>query len=316
MEGMGLLDALKRWFGGSGGSDDPYHGHLDGQADGGRGGSRAGRLDVSDLCSRLGLPLLEVQDTPVHYQEMQIPKRSGGRRILHVPGEPLKQMQRRILHRVLGRLRAHPSVHGFEKGRSIRTNAAVHVDQDVVIRMDVREFFPSTTAQRVEQYFRRIGWDKRAAKLLTRLTTHNDGLPQGAPSSPRLANLVNYQLDVRLAGLVEGIGGNYTRYADDLTFSYAERNTRDAGYIIPAAKRILADYGYRIHHDKKLHIRRRHQRQIVTGLVINGDAPPRLPRDVRRRLRAVRHHVQTGRPASLTETQLAGWDAMERMLEP
>ncbi len=312
---MGFLDWLRRRFGTSASSDDPYHQHLEAGSAGGKRSSRPGRLDVSELCARIGLPLLEIQDTPIQYREIQIPKRSGGRRILHAPGDLLKQMQRRILHRLLGRLRAHPAVHGFEKGRSIRTNAAVHVDQDVVIRMDIRDFFPSTSARRVEKYFRQIGWDKRSARLLTRLTTHNDGLPQGAPSSPRLANLVNYPMDVRLAGLVNCIGGQYTRYADDLTFSYPERNTRDAGYVIPVAKRILAEYDYRIHHNKKLHIRRRHQRQIVTGLVINGNGPPRLSRDVRRRLRAIRHHVRTGRDATLTEQQLAGWDALERMLE-
>src|SRR5262249_44280484 len=148
----------------------------------------------------------------------------------------LKTIQRRILRRLLGRLRCHPAATGFERGRSIVTNARAHVGKAVVVQMDLKDFFTSTTTRRVRKYFRKTGWNREAADLLIRLCTHQGGLPQGAPTSPRLSNLVNYRLDARLARLAgrrrlydprtgqrigsREIGAKYTRYADDLTFSF------------------------------------------------------------------------------------------------
>ena len=80
----------------------------------------------------------------------------------------------------------------------IHSNAVAHQGQDVVVRVDLVDFFTTTRAERVQRYFRRIGWNRPAARILTRLCTFDNGLPQGAPTSPRLSNLVNYRLDVRL----------------------------------------------------------------------------------------------------------------------
>jgi len=180
----------------------------------------------------------------------------------------------------------------------------------VVIRIDLIDFFPSTTASRVEAYFRRIGWNAEAAELLTRLTTHEGGLPQGAPTSPRLSNLVNFYLDVQLTRLAARYRGVYTRYADDLTYSFPRDYPRRMRGIDQKTRRILKHRGYQINY-KKLRILRRHQRQTVTGLVVNDH--PQLPRRTRRWLRSVRHHVRTGRPITLTEEQLLGWTAFELM---
>jgi hypothetical protein len=104
----------------------------------------------------------------------------------------------------------------------------------------------------------------------------------------------------------------YTRYADDLTFSFARDDHGAVEAVIWLTKRILSDFGYRLHHKRKLTIRRRHQRQAITGLVVNDSVA--LARSTRRWLRAVRHHLATGREASLTPAQLAGWEALEHMV--
>lgn len=282
------------------------------------------RFDLHSVARRLGMDLAELQAVRITYTPFDIPKRSSGVRTIHAPNSQLKQIQRRIHQRLLRRLPAHPNVTGFERGHSIVTNALPHAGKDFVIRLDLKDFFHSTSADRVNRYFRLIGYDQAAAQLLTSLCTYKGSLPQGAPTSPRLSNLVNYRLDARLAALATARGLSYSRYADDMTFSasqtdlkVATRNAeksgpRHANDIIHAAKRIIQDEGYRLHTRRKLRIYRQHHRQLVTGLVVNNR--PALPRSTRRRLRAIEHHLRTGRPASLTHEQFAGWKSLQEMI--
>jgi retron-type reverse transcriptase len=288
------------------------------------------RFTMADLASRLRVDAGALQALQISYTSFEIPKRSGGKRTISVPAAPLKQVQRLILRRLLGRLRAHPCATGFERGHSIVTNALPHAGKNVVIRLDLQNFFPSITAPRVEKYFGFIGYDREAAGLLTRLCTYEGALPQGAPTSPRLSNLVNYRLDARLAALAECSGMSYSRYADDMTFSartsdvITAQRVNPRGFGIPAqgnprvndiihiVKDIIRDEGYRLHTQKKLRISRGHDRQLVTGLVVN--ARPNLPRATRRRLRAIEHHLRTGRSATLTPAQMAGWKALQHMI--
>src|SRR5205814_1273721 len=127
---------------------------------------------------------------------------------------------------------------------------------------------------RVERYFRHIGWNAEAAALLTKLCTYRGSLPQGAPTSPRLSNLVNLRFDARLAAIANGRGLSYSRYADDITFSgnVTSPNASTPGRfndVIHLTKVIAQDEGYALHTEKKLRIYRRHDRQIVTGIVVN-----------------------------------------------
>jgi RNA-directed DNA polymerase len=276
-------------------------------------GFREGRgLGVAELARRLGVPESRLSLTP-SYQARQVPKRSGGTRLLHVPDDDLKDLQRRILRRLLKRLRCHPAAKGFQPGESIVTHANLHAGRAVVVRLDLRAFFPSTGWNRVYQYFCRIGWNRLAARLLTNLCTHEGGLPQGAPTSPRLSNLLNYRLDARLTAMAARLGAHYSRYADDITLSFDRDNRDRIRYFIRFVKRATAAEGYRMHGRKKMRIRRRHQQQRVTGLVVNAGV--RLPRQTRRWLRAVEHHLRSGRPATLTPEQLAGWQAFRQMVE-
>lgn len=300
--------------------------------------------DLGELARRLGVERRTLRRFQVGYREFTIPKRGGGTRRILAPDDELKGLQRQILRRLLTRLRAHPAVHGFERGRSIVTNALVHQRQAVVVRFDLVDFFPATSARRVQKYFRRIGWNRQAAQILTRLCTHQGGLPQGAPTSPRLSNLINYRLDARLAGMAAALGGVYSRYADDLTFSFPQptpEESRPVGSGEPApfnlascpntiaflrafVRRVVGEEGYRVHRRKKQSVRRRHHRQVVTGLVVNERV--NLPRSTRRWLRAVEHRAQlakdvpfyvgdpSARRPTLTPSQLDGWHALQAMI--
>ena len=179
--------------------------------------------------------------------------------------------------------------------------------------MDIRRFFESTTDERIQAYFQGIGWDVSSAKTLVRLTTFNGHLPQGAPTSPKLSNLVNAPLDEALMRLAHRHNGAYSRYADDITMSFNIRQGRAIRGLTQVVRRILKSYGYTMHGGEKLKILRRNQRQQVLGLVVNEKTA--LPRKTRRWLRAVRHHASVGKPTSLTKEQLSGWESLLRMVE-
>ena len=270
-------------------------------------------LDITELARRLGVDVDTLLSFEPRYAEFKIPKRGGGYRQILAPERHLKIFQRRILRRVLALLVAHRAANGFERGRSIVTNARLHVGKPVIVRLDIRDFFTSTTDKRVEDFFRRIGWDKEAARLLTKLCTYDGGLPQCAPTSPRLANLVNYKLDMRLDRLAARAGAMYSRYADDLTFSFDRDEPGQVRRFIRTVRRIVADEGYHVHKRKKMSVRRQHQQQCVTGLVVNERI--NLPRKVRRRLRAIEHRLANGRSATLTESQMQGWRAFRQSID-
>lgn len=292
---------------------------------GGEGESGRG---LDDLALRLKLRLEELQAVRPRYHEFKIPKRSGGRRTIMAPEPELKALQRRIYRRLLARLPVHLAATGFRRGESIVTHARRHQGQAVVMHLDLVDFFPSTSAKRIEKYFLAIGWNREAAKRLTNLCTADGGLPQGAPTSPILSNLVNYRLDARIAGYAKRLNIVYSRYADDITFSYAGGDSPGGDKLRASALRhfvrlAAAEEGYRLHR-KKGSIRRRHDRQLVAGLVVNEKV--QLPRETRRWLRAVEHRAAQGprqvdlydrpvQPPTLSPSQLAGWRALVRMIE-
>lgn len=273
----------------------------------------AGTKTCEELADWLGVELSALEAIKPSYHEFTISKRSGGKRKISAPSKELKRIQRLINRRLLSHLQSHPNVTGFEKGHSIVTNANFHTNKAVVLRMDIKDFFANTEAGRIDRFFRRIGWDAKASKLLTKLCTHKGGLPQGAPTSPRLSNLVNYPIDARLSALAIKISASYTRYADDMTFSFEEDDRNHIASAIKVTKEVIAFYGYKLHQKKKLRITRQHQRQQVTGLVVNEKV--QLPRKTRRWLRAVKHHIETGRQVTLTDAQRAGWQALENMID-
>lgn len=270
------------------------------------------RLTLADAIERLDLSETDARDIrTMAYHRVEIPKRRGGQRVLHIPDEPTKQLQRRILRRLLSRARCHRCAVGFERGRSIVDAARPHVGKDVVLRIDIAEFFPSTTSERVRDWFRRSGWDDAAAEFLTRCVTHEGALPQGAPTSPRISNLVNARLDGAFFHLALRFGGHYTRYADDITLSFDGVSGRRVRAVLQISRRILKRFGYRMQ-GRKTRILRKHQRQDVLGLTVNAQVA--VSRRMRRRLRAARHQQRVLGECAMSPSALQGWTAFEDMV--
>ena len=223
-----------------------------------------------------------------HYHYRVLRKISGGVRLIEQPKSRLKEIQRRVLRDILDRVPPHPAAHGFIKGRSIRTYSAPHIGQRVVLRMDLRDYFPSFPAARIQAVFRTMGYPDSVASVLAGLCTTAAArgilrqsahelrpygfphLPQGAPTSPSLANICSRRMDCRLTGLAESAGAVYTRYADDLAFSGGEEFERRVERCSIHAAAILRDEGFSVNH-RKTRIMRQSVRQHLAGLVINQD---------------------------------------------
>ena len=148
--------------------------------------------NTKELARRLSLSIQEIKNVDRQYREFQIRKKSGKNRNVAAPNDDLKRLQRCMLRRLLAKLQVHPQATGFQPGVSIVENARCHQSQTVVIRIDLIDFFPSIDESRIFKYFRFIGWQRKTARLLTELVTWQGVLPQGAPTSPRLSNLVCY----------------------------------------------------------------------------------------------------------------------------
>ncbi len=266
-----------------------------------------------ELADWLGIPLARLRwftydrpaDTTWHYARYVIPKRSGGQRVILAPKRELKALQRKVLDGIVARVPVAPAAHGFVRGRSIISNAQPHVGKQIVLKLDLQDFFPGITFPRVRGLFLSLGYPFSVAATLALLCTEYDREPfergntryfisigprhlvQGAPTSPGLANLVAWRLDRRLQGLAQKHGFTYTRYADDLTFS---GNAPDAALRLRlAAERIITDEQFQVN-QAKTRIARQATRQIVTGLVVNASLG--TPRQLRRRLRAILHNAQ------------------------
>lgn len=272
----------------------------------------------------------------LHYTPFEIPKRSGGTRTIWAPNPKLKQAQRWILKNILEQLPVHGAAHGFLPERSILTHARVHTDAQRLIRMDLKDFFPTISFVRIKGVFRRAGYREQIATLLALLCTEAPReirvlkgktyyvalgprcLPQGAPTSPALSNIVAMTLDRRIQGLADAHGWRYTRYADDLSLSLPDgAAVPQVGYLLGAVTRIVTQEGFAIN-AKKTWIARKGGKQAVTGLLVNGPGQPRVDRELKRRLRATIHNLQQGKPLHAGESiqQVIGYASFVAMVEP
>jgi len=248
-------------------------------------------------------------------------------RLIEAPKQRLRALQRQLLAEVIGPIPTHPAVHGFVTGRSPHTFAAPHAGQPVVVRLDITSFFAAITAPRIYGLLRAAGYPEPVAHAITGLCTtrtpakilalalpggperhdpdrhspdrHSPDrgyrlgllrdvhLPQGAPTSPALANLCGFRLDRRLSGLADRFGAAYTRYADDLAFS-GDLTPHGASALVAAVTAIAADEGFRVN-TRKTRVRGRADRQKLAGLVVNER--PAVPRAEYDELRALLHNA-------------------------
>jgi hypothetical protein len=249
-----------------------------------------------------------------HYHYRWQAKRSGSARLVEAPKPRLKAIQRALLRDVLALIPPHDAAHGFRPGRSIRTHIAPHVGRPVVVTLDLCDFFPTIMAARVCALFRTAGYPEPVARRLAGLCTNSvptdvwsdpscpfhaqelwrvrrlyrqPHLPQGAPTSPALANLAAFHLDARLSGLATALGVRYTRYADDLAFSGGLTLARAIERVIVQVGAIALEEGFSVQH-RKTRVMRQGVRQRVTGVIVN--AHPNVARDAFDLLKATLHN--------------------------
>jgi RNA-directed DNA polymerase len=236
------------------------------------------------------------------YRTFRIPKRSGGFRQIAHPIPSLRALQRWVLRHILDKLKTTSSCYGFARGSGLRVHAAQHIGANAVLSLDLRDFFPSITIARVIRVFRASGYDSSGALLLAHLCTFRGVLPQGAPSSPKLANLACFRMDRRLSGLAAHRELIYTRYADDLSFSGP--NVAALAKVKPIIAQIVRDCGFRLNNEKT-RLRGPSRARTITGLVLSADAAG-IGRRRLRELRARIHWIHTsGDAAALASLQ--GW---------
>lgn len=302
--------------------------------------------DARALADAMGITLAELRfltfnravSSINHYQRFRIAKKTGGERLISAPMPRLKRAQYWVLDNILAGVPLHEAAHGFVPQRSILTNARNHVGRDVVINLDLKDFFPSLTYVRVKGLFEALGYAEAVAIPLALLCTEPqideialdgerhfvaDGprlLPQGAPTSPAITNLICRKLDRRLWGLAQKLGFTYSRYADDMTFSASGEAVRKIGTLLKAVHGIVEAEGFKVHPDKT-RIMRRSTRQEVTGLTVNEAVS--VPRDLLRRYRAVLHQVERhgpdGKrfgPGRNVVTSLIGFGHFAAMIDP
>ena len=270
----------------------------------------------ADLAAALGISIPQLRwlayhneaATRTHYVRFSVPKKSGGTRELAAPHKTLRHCQEWIFDNILDKLPVHGAAHGFTRGRSTVTNAAGHAGRDVLVNTDLKDFFPSITFPRVAGMFRGLGYSPAVAAILALLCTESPrktveyvgvtyhvatgprALPQGACTSPALSNRAARKLDMRLAGLAAKLGWNYTRYADDATFSASGEAAGKVGYLLAQIRHISQDEGFAVN-ETKTRVLRQNSSQRVTGIVVNQH--PAAPRKLVRRLRAILHHAKS-----------------------
>lgn len=280
---------------------------------------------LEKLSAILGLPagmISRLCYTPNQkYHNFSIPKRKGGSRTIHKPASDLMLLQKRIKQKILDELPSPQScVTAFTKGKSILNNAESHTEKSVVVKFDLKDFFPSISFAKVFKIFTSLGFNHAEASDLSFITTtptvalpyedfpkgklvhalknfdslpqekfknfRRRGLPQGAPTSPQLANLAALRMDQRMTGLAKSLGFSYTRYADDLTFSSESSNAK-VNILIKAVSDIVGESGFILNH-KKTGIMRAPGLRRVTGLIVDGNKP-KVRRSMMRKIRALIH---------------------------
>ena len=276
-----------------------------------------------DLAHWLGLSVPELEwladrwrvtagssEAPLHHYTYRVfDKRDGGCRLIEIPKGHLREAQRRLLHGLLDYVPPHDAAHGFRKGRGIVSFAAPHADRDVVIRFDLADFFVSINAARVHALFSTLGYPFKVARTLTALCTNrvpsarllapdlcnrldwagrqryrNRHLPQGASTSPALANLCAFRLDTRLAALAHSLDATYTRYADDLAFSGGAVLAGAVERLRISVGAITLEEGFALQW-RKTRVVWQGMRQQLAGVVVNRH--PNLARDKYDELKAI-----------------------------
>lgn len=251
------------------------------------------------------------------YQSFEIPKKNGEMRCISAPQEPLKHVQRLLAKRLMAvqeenYLKSNAIVHGFTRKRGIITNGKSHRNKRFVLNIDLEDFFDSFHFGRVKGYFQKNQFfmlPEEVAACIANIACYNGKLPQGAPSSPVITNLICAILDRRLAAIAKKFRLTYTRYADDLTFSTNSKvflEKKDE--LLSEVYAVIEKSGFKVNHNKT-RISYRDSRQEVTGLVVNNKIS--VKREYYKKTRSMLDHLYRGIPVEhngveLTQQQIEG----------
>ena len=267
-----------------------------------------------------------VRRAPIRYKMYTIPKRNGGRRIISQPAKEVKFLQRIVLTEVLSRLPISGAATAYRQGVSIRDNAAAHVDNNVVMKFDFKEFFPSIRARDWRRYCEanRVfgdGDDEDVEITSNILFQRMRGsvvlrLAIGAPSSPMLSNIIMYEFDSKIEEMARENEITYTRYADDVTFS-----ARRVGFLNGVEKglrNVIREIRFpRLTvNEEKTVVATTKYRRVVTGLVLSDAKKVSLGRDRKREIEAAVHHFKVGKLAPSAQVRLSGMLAFVNSAEP
>lgn len=250
-----------------------------------------------------------------HYKEVEVKKNNGDTRILAVPGFKLKTIQYWILRNILEGLPFEDCATAFKKKHNIRDNLNQHVGKEYFLCLDIKNFFGSISKTNTQNFFRNLGYNSKASRILSNLCTYENSLPQGGVTSPSLSNLLNIRLDKRLKGFLIPKNIIYTRYADDIILSsnHPDKLLRVKNLV----EKIINSEGYRINHEKIRLLRPGNKRKII-GLVYSDDQTIGIGRKQKRLLRAKIHNFETksGRYPETNLNKLLGWMSFLKDVDP
>jgi RNA-directed DNA polymerase len=247
-----------------------------------------------------------------HYRPTVLVKPDGRERRILAPSVELKALQKTLLKNYLRKLPVHPAATAFRYRASIVSNARKHLNQALVLTVDLTDFFESTSADRVRAFFVEEGWHGESLDTLMRLCVYRNGLPQGAPTSPCLSNLVNFEMDQTLADLAQLSGARYTRYGDDLTFSWRTANV--PGDFIACATDIFERYGYEVQLRKGWKVQRAESHPKITGVVLGRGSRLQAAANARWQVLKLRWQWWWRRDKQ-TEARLRGYEGFLKMFD-
>ena len=228
-----------------------------------------------------------LKNIPDCYKLFSLRKRSGGFRIISAPRKQLRDIQQTLYRKALFPVHPHPAATGFRAGMSVKDNAGVHLGRKYVLKTDIHDFFGSIGLSKVRKTFESIGYPYHTAKVMAHICCLKRRLPQGAPTSPALSNLVVKEMDEKMARFAQSRGIRYSRYADDMVFSSDEMNFKE---VLASVDRIVREEGFRLNR-KKTRLLGEKKRKIITGVSISSGTKLTIPKTQKREIRQNVYYV-------------------------
>ena len=282
----------------------------------------------------------ELKHTTGEYRKVSIKKKTGGHRELQIPNDDLKQVQKKLAEFINSQFKnkIFPSCHSYRNNRGIISNSLPHLGCKVLVKLDVKDYFQNITFEQVMRELD-LGFEsiqfhpqsnfirhnvselhskissylasEEAQETLKKLIYSEKGLPQGAPTSPVISNLVLSDFDKEVYALVTSLNGAYTRYSDDITISFKEDSSQKIAQVIKFVESKLAENGFKLNKKKgKINVLRPHQAQRICGVTINSGKPT-ISRKQRRLIRAAEHNAKQGKSTTFTEDQIKGHQSFQ-----